>query len=190
MHSQKGCVSGFNKNIKRVKEMGLDIYLYKIIDNGDEFHMFEGIASEKAKQFLGDKIIERKEQYIDWENTFIKRGLNLEDYKWAMIDEDGIHFTSLKTDEKIMFPFDYPFETYEATEVGVFVEEIGYQRKGMKEWESVLPDDVDEDGFMTIFEKDKLLKLIPYTEEYCREHFKKEIVDPFIEGEMFVWFWW
>ena len=33
--------------------MGLDIYLYKIIDNGDEFHMFEGIASEKAKQFLG-----------------------------------------------------------------------------------------------------------------------------------------
>ena len=170
--------------------MGLDIYLYKIVNNSDEFHVFEGITAEKAKQFLGDKIIERKERYIDWENTFIKRGLELNNYKWIMTDENGIHFISLKTDEKIMFPFDYPFETYEATEVGVFVEEIGYQRKGMKEWESVLPDDVDEDGFMTIFEKDKLLKLIPYTEEYCREHFKKEIVDPFIEGEMFVWFWW
>ena len=47
----------------------------------------------------------------------------------------------------------------------------------MKEWETILPDDVDENGFMTIFEKDKLLKLIPHTEEYCREHFKKEIVE-------------
>lgn len=170
--------------------MGLDIYLYKIVNNSDEFHVFEGIAAEKAKQFLGDKIIERKERYIDWKNTFIKRGLNPNNYKWTMTDENGVHFASLKTNEKIMFPFDYSFETYEATEVGVFVEEIGYQRKGMMEWATVLPDDVDEAGFMTIFEKDKLLKLIPYAEDYCREYFKKEIVDPFVEGETFVWFWW
>lgn len=173
--------------------MGLDIYLYKVTKDGEETHNCEGENKKNFEKYFSHALIDMEVEYINFVETFRQKDLDYENYEWAMSSSSGFLFKPVNKEsgtEDLLIKHD-ELVTFIENEKAVRTTEVGYQRKGMEQgFASAIPDVDTEDGTLTVFKKEDVLKLYEFVTESNKPSFKENIVDRFVEGENFLWFWW
>lgn len=176
--------------------MGLDIYLYKANVASEQWHEIEAKEQAHFLHFFGNQLVDVEQAYIDWAKTFAQKGLKEREYVWFMTDSDGYYFRSLHGSDSeedvrknaLMFR-DEDLVEYTQKDKALPVEKIGYQRKGISGFGEAFGDRC-EDGTLTLFTKEEVLRLVPYVDQDRKELFQQVFLEPFVDGETFLWLWW
>lgn len=169
--------------------MGLDISVYKPVKrmfskNDDDYYM---ISDNPELSFFKEFIVEKVISFNDFESVLKICNLTEDDVEFEGIEgcEEGIVYIAkdkkTKKEIRIINPITYPKK-----EKCIFVEEVGYQRKGANK---KFYDDNMWGGYPCIVDKkillDHWIKYFSDTED-MKYQFKTNIIDKFIEGETFV----
>ena len=179
-------------------EKELDVFCQK---NGWEYQTLDP-DNEFDKKLPREYVKSIPMEVEDWETTFSNFGLNYKDYAWvqtrydtvsfAPVDENGeADYTGLR-DAWIQFTDKDIVRKTENIDVIVTGDEVGYQRKGAN---AQFYDDGKWNDNTWVVTKEELIDdwnkyfSDPNNEYYgknARDHFKKHIIDKFVEGKTFV----
>lgn len=117
--------------------MGLDIYKYKATkdtSNDSEKYILDPTETNKSMINLfnkfSDYVIEEDIDFYDWMQSFIKKGLNEEDYDFHGTDFETYEFKHKQNGAIIEIPYNEIVLQKIKTKV-IYCQEVAYQRKGV-----------------------------------------------------------
>lgn len=146
------------------------------------------------EQHFPGKIITVEEEYVDHEKTMRAKGVDPAQFDVMMMSSDYWLYQHI-TDADTANPKQEPLKVLYEELVPIvlpsyylYVNEVGYQRKGMDGVYGHLLTRSNE-GLNLVFEQEKALALLPFVAKFNQESFKKNMVDNFIDGQSFIWFW-
>lgn len=185
--------------------MGLDIKTIRLCKTGpgevdpDDYRILE---EDEVMQFknagLSDRIFTRMDTFYDLEGYLTKvvvPGSKMDDWQWIATfwpeesDDTRYIFMYLPTNQRYEIRCADVWIFDEQVSVVYYGETMGYQRKGMN---SQFYKDCGE-GKLNYFVLNKAtLEMYrdTYVEDVMKEHFQKNIIDPFVEGETVAIFSW